>query len=114
MLFGIGGILVTLALGVVFFADDETALITPQTQVVDLGIEGKTNSWKTTNEGITKQSLDQDESDGPSFIVQKNIEPQLRIEIARVKPDGAAVLAGSAPKGATISVFEDKMLLFYQ
>ena len=42
----------------------------------------------------------------------KNIAPPtLNIEIARVKPDGAAVVAGSAPPGAMISVFEDRLLL---
>ena len=36
MLFGVGGVLVALALGVVFFGDDETAKVAPQTQSIDL------------------------------------------------------------------------------
>ena len=36
MLFGAGGVLVALALGVVFFGDDETAEVAPQTQSINL------------------------------------------------------------------------------
>ena len=36
MLFIVGGVLVALALGVVFFGDDETAEVVPQTQSIDL------------------------------------------------------------------------------
>ena len=43
MLFVVGGVLVALALGVVFFGDDETAEVAPQTQTIDL-------SSKTTAE----------------------------------------------------------------
>ena len=36
ILFGVGGVLVALALGVVFFVDDETAEVAPQIQSIDL------------------------------------------------------------------------------
>ena len=49
--------------------------------------------------------------ESPELGKQIVVEPMLGIEIARVKPDGAAVVAGNAPSGAVISVFEDKILL---
>jgi len=85
MLFGVGGVLVALALGMVFFSDDETAEVAPQTQSID----------------VPAKAVD----------APKSAPPTLNIEIARVKPDGAAVVAGSAPPAAMISVFEDKLLL---
>ena len=47
----------------------------------------------------------------PILDIQSSDEFAPQIEIARVKPDGAAVVAGSAAPGALISVFEDKILL---
>ena len=111
MLFGVGGVLVALALGVVFFGDDETAEVAPQTQSIDL-------TSKTTAESA---NMDDNNTDAPQDGVvtpglpfpdnQSNAELALRIDVARVKPDGAAVVAGSAPPRALISVFEDKILL---
>ena len=42
---------------------------------------------------------------------QPSAVSEIRIEVTRVKPDGAAVVAGSSPPGVVISVFEDKILL---
>ena len=111
MLFGVGGILVALALGVVFFADDETAEVAPQTQSIELRPNSQTDTTQAADENTPKQQLDPATSDTSSLLMQQDAEPALRIEIARVKPDGAAVVAGSAPPGATISVFEDTLLL---
>ena len=111
ILFGLGGVLVVLALGVVFFGDDETAEVAPQTQSIDLS--SKPVDAAKTMDGVNAPATQIDEATpgSPALDTQLSAQPELRIEIARVKPDGAAVVAGSAPSGAVISVFEDKILL---
>jgi nucleoid-associated protein YgaU len=111
MLFGVGGILVALALGVVFFNDDETAEVAPQTQSIELHPNSQTDTTQAADENSSEQQASPAASDASSLLLQRDAEPALRIEIARVKPDGSAVVAGSAPPGATISVFEDTLLL---
>lgn len=111
MLFGVGGILVALALGVVFFADDETAEVAPQTQSIELRPNSQTDTTLAADKNTSKQQLDSAASYASSPLLRQDAEPELRIEIARVKPDGSAVVAGNAPPGATISVFEDTLLL---
>ena len=107
MLFGVGGVLVALALGMVFFSDDETAEVAPQTQSIDVPAKPKSAAVDDT----PAPQLDVVTSETPSVDMKNIAPPTLNIEIARVKPDGAAVVAGSAPPGAMISVFEDKLLL---
>ena len=111
MLFGVGGILVALALGVVFFTDDETAEVAPQTQSIELRPNSQTEPTQAADENSSEQQAGPATSDASSLLLQQDAEPALRIEIARVKPDGSAVVAGSAPPGATISIFEDTLLL---
>jgi nucleoid-associated protein YgaU len=111
MLFGVGGILVALALGVVFFNDDENAEVAPQTQSIELRPNSQTDATQAADENSSEQQASPAASDASSLLLQRDAEPALRIEIARVKPDGSAVVAGSAPPGATISVFEDTLLL---
>ena len=111
MLFIVGGVLVALALGVVFFGDDETAEVAPQTQSIDLSSKTTAESTKPGGKNSRAPQVGV-ATPGLSLLdTQSSAELMVRIEIARVKPDGAAVLAGSAPPGATISVFEDKILL---
>ncbi|MEC8109241.1 MAG: LysM peptidoglycan-binding domain-containing protein [Pseudomonadota bacterium] len=111
MLFVVGGMLVVLALGVVFFGDDETAKVAPQTQSIDLS--SKTTAGPANTDGNNSDAP----QDGvvtpglPNLDTQSNAKLALRIDVARVKPDGAAVVAGSAPPGALIRVFEDRILL---
>jgi nucleoid-associated protein YgaU len=97
ILFAVGGILMALALGVVFFAEDEMAEVAPQSQSISLVPNAQTDIPKTASVNSPEQQVD--------------TELELRIEIARVKPDGAAVVAGSAPAGAIISIFEDTIFL---
>ena len=111
MLFGVGGILVALALGVVFFTDDETAEVAPQTQSIELRPNSQTEPTQAADENSSEQQAGPATSDASSLLLQQDAEPAIRIEIARVKPDGSAVVAGSAPPNATISVFEDTLLL---
>ena len=111
MLFIVGGVLVALALGVVFFGDDETAEVAPQTQSIDLSSKTPTEPANTEGSNSRVPQVDVGRHGFPKLDNQSSAELALRIEIARVKPDGAAVVAGSAPLGALISVFEDKILL---
>ena len=111
MLFGVGGVLVALALGMVFFSDDETAEVAPQTQSIDVPAKPVDAPESAAVDDTPAPQLDVVTSETPSVDMKNIAPPTLNIEIARVKPDGAAVVAGSAPPGAMISVFEDKLLL---
>ena len=111
MLFGVGGVLVALALGMVFFSDDETAEVAPQTQSIDVPAKAVDAPKSAAVDDTPAPQLDVVTSETPSVDMKNIAPPTLNIEIARVKPDGAAVVAGSAPPGAMISVFEDKLLL---
>ena len=111
MLFGVGGVLVALALGMVFLSDDETAEVAPQTQSIDLPTKPVDTPKSAAIDDTPAPQLDVVTSETPSVDTKNIAPPTLNIEIARVKPDGAAVVAGSAPSGAVISVFEDKLLL---
>jgi len=111
MLFGVGGALVALAFFMVFFSDDETAEVAPQTQSIEVPTKPADESKSAAIDHTSTPQLDAITSEIPSVDI-KNIALQtLNIEIARVKPDGAAVVAGSAPPGVVISVFEDRLLL---
>ena len=111
MLFGVGGVLVALALGMVFFSDDETAEVAPQTQSIEVLAKPVDASKSAAVDDTPAPQLDVVTAE-TSSVDMKNIAPAtLNIEIARVKPDGAAVVAGSAPPGTVISVFEEKLLL---
>ena len=111
MLFGVGGVLVALALGMVFFSDDETAEVVPQTQSIDVPAKPVDEPKSAAVDDTPAPQLNVVTSETPSVDMKNIAPPTLNIEIARVKPDGAAVVAGSAPPGAVISVFEDKLLL---
>ena len=111
MLFGVGGVLVALALGMVFFSDDETAEVAPQTQSIDVPAKPVDAPKSAAVNDTPAPQLDVVTSETPSVDMKNIAPPTLNIEIARVKPDGAAVVAGSAPPGAVISVFENKLLL---
>ena len=111
MLFGVGGVLVAFALGVVFFGDDETVEVAPQTQSIDLSREPVVKPENTSDNNNPARQVEVVTPDSTVPNTQSNTKPVLSIEIARVKPDGASLLAGSAPPGAVIRVFEDKIML---
>ena len=58
MLFGVGGVLVALALGVVFFGDDETAEVAPQTQSIDLSIKPVDETANTAGDNAPAPQVD--------------------------------------------------------
>tara|TARA_B100000989_G_scaffold87426_2_gene62958 strand:- start:802 stop:1866 length:1065 start_codon:yes stop_codon:yes gene_type:complete len=111
MLFGVGGVLVALALGVVFLGDDETVEVAPQTQSIDLSSKPVNDSSISSADNAVATQVDVAKPELPSLEMQTSAELSLSIDIARVKPDGAAVVAGSSSPGAVINVFEDKILL---
>ena len=111
MLFGVGGALVALALGVVFFGDDETGQVAPQTQSIDLSSKPVDETAHKANDNAPAPQVNVATPESLARKVQTGADTLLSIEIARVKPDGAAVVAGSSPPLAVISVFEDKILL---
>ena len=111
ILFGFGGVLVALALGVVFFGDDETVEVAPQTQSIDLSIKPVDALIDGVGDDTVVPQPEATASASPTPDPQSSAGSALIIDIARVKPDGAAVVAGSAPPKAVISVFEDKILL---
>ena len=84
MLFIVGGVLVALALGVVFFGDDETAEVAPQTQSIDLLSKTTAEPAKTdgNNSAYHKMVLH------PITFsdTRSNDELALRIDIARSNP----------------------------
>ena len=111
ILFGFGGVLVALALGVVFFGEDETVKVAPQTQSIDLSIKPVDALIDGVGDDTVVPQPEATASASPTPDPQSSAGSALIIDIARVKPDGAAVVAGSAPPKAVISVFEDKILL---
>ena len=111
MLFGIGGALVALALGIVFLGDDETAEVAPQAQSIDIASKSAGEQAGLARDKTPASQLDAASFETPPLDIKNIAGAELVIEIARVKPDGAAVVAGNSLPGAVISVFEDKILL---
>ena len=104
ILFAVGGILAVLALSMVFL-DDEVAQLDPQSQEVELStLKLEIGAAQTGKQSMAKPGPEADQPDA-------NITSPLKIDIARVKPDGAAVFAGTATPNATIRIFEGKVLL---
>ena len=97
MLFIVGGVLVALTLGVVFFGDDETAEVAPQTQSVDLSSKTTAEPANMAGDNTGESQVGVASSELLFLDTQSSPELALRIDIARVKPDGAAVVAGSGP-----------------
>ena len=110
ILFGVGGILVVLALSMVFLDDDFTP-IKPQSETIELEtsevMSGETRTKDQLMAGAKKVATPQSLSAGPDVTDIST----LKIDIARVKPDGAAVFAGKAEPNAEIRIFEGKILL---
>ncbi len=106
ILFAVGGILVVLALSMVF-SDNELAQIKPQSETIELETSEIMSSGIKTNDQLmtsaeTVAKPTRSDIDAPSM---------LKIDIARVKPDGAAVFAGTAAPNAEIRIFEGKIFL---
>ena len=118
-LFTAGGVLVVLALAVVFFGGEDLTPIEPQSPSVDLSSTALKAAPKVVLDSVTEksgQAQDQSTEQSLGKFVETGLEESsgastLTIEIARVKPDGASLFAGKAEPGARIRVFEEKLLL---
>ena len=104
ILFAVGGILVVLALSMVFL-DDEVAQLEPQSQVVELASPEIEKGVTQTGDKLASKSR------SPVDEQRHDSTNPLKIDIARVKPDGAAVFAGTSAPNATIRIFEGNVLL---
>ncbi len=110
ILFAVGGILVVLAFSMVFL-DYEGTQIKPQSETIELeAIETVPVGTQTNNQLMANTKI----VEKPQSV---SIRPDadgiilLKIDIARVKPDGTAVFAGTAAPNAEIRIFEGKVLL---
>ena len=110
ILFAVGGILVVLALSMVFL-DHEMAQIKPQSETIEL----ETSKMVSGGTQADDQVMANDKTLAKPQSLAIRPEPEntsmLKIDIARVKPDGAAVFAGTAAPNAEIRIFEGKILL---
>ena len=102
ILFAVGGVLVAIALSMVLLDDEGDQQVQPQSPSIEL-------SKPAAN---TAETLDASKDSGTS-LQTPNVTPAapLTIDLARVKPDGAAVFAGTAAPNAKIRIFEGDILL---
>ncbi len=110
ILFAVGGILVVLALSMVFL-DHEVAQIKPQSETIELETSEILMGGKKTNDQLRAGAKTVGTPQSPSTRPDADAASPLKIDIARVKPDGAAVFAGTALPNAEIRIFEGKILL---
>jgi hypothetical protein len=107
----VGGLLVALALGIVFFASDESDQVVPQVQSRDSITTPQNSSTKALSNPVEVPTKAFSLNDASNHSVKGQAKNELIIDIARVKPDGSALVAGHAGAGALVSVFEGKILL---
>ena len=102
ILFALGGVLVAIALSMVLLDDEGDQQVQPQSPSIELS--------KPAADKVEK--LDANKDSGTS-LQPLNAMPTapLTIDLARVKPDGAAVFAGTAAPNAKIRIFEGDILL---
>jgi nucleoid-associated protein YgaU len=102
ILFALGGVLVAIAFSMVLLDDEGDQQVQPQSLSIEL-------SSPAANKAET---LDSGKDIGTS-LQPPNATPAapLAIDLARVKPDGAAVFAGTAAPNAKIRIFEGDILL---
>jgi len=99
ILFAVGGVLVTIALSMVLLDDEGGQQVKPQSPSIELA---KPAAGRV-------ETLDASKDSGTSL--QPTPAALLTIDLARVKPDGAAVFAGTAAPNIKIRIFEGNILL---
>ena len=97
ILFAAGGVLVVIALSMVLLDDEGDQQVQPQSPSIEL-------SQPAADKAETS------DKDSGTSLQPPNATP-LMIDLARVKPDGAAVFAGTATPNAKIRIFEGDILL---
>jgi len=110
ILFAVGGVLVVLALSMVF-SDNELAQIKPQSETIELDTSEIMSSGAQTNDQLMASAKAVVKSHPLSTRSGVDASSMLKIDIARVKPDGTAVFAGTAAPNAEIRIFEGEILL---
>jgi nucleoid-associated protein YgaU len=102
ILFAVGGVLVAIALSMVLLDDEGGQQVKPQSPSIELS---KLAAGKAETTDASK--------DTGTSLQPPNATPgaPLTIDLARVKPDGAAVFAGTAAPNAKIHFFEGNILL---
>ena len=102
ILFAVGGVLVAIALSMVLLDDEGGQQIKPQSPSIEL-LKPSAGKAETTDAS----------KDSSTSLQPPNATPgaPLTIDLARVKPDGAAVFAGTAAPNAKIRFFEGNILL---
>ena len=102
VLFALGGVLVAIALSMVLLDDEGDQQVQPQSPSIELS-KPAADKAETLDSG----------KDSDTSLQPPNATPAapLTIDLARVKPDGAAVFAGTAAPNAKIRIFEGDILL---
>ncbi len=102
ILFALGGVLVAIALSMVLLDDEGDQQVQPQSPSIELSKPAADKA----------ETLDANK-DSRTSLQPPNAMPTapLTIDLARVKPDGAAVFAGTAAPNAKIRIFEGDILL---
>ena len=100
ILFAVGGVLVAIALSMVLLDDEGDQQVQPQSPSIEL-------SQPAADKAETS------DKDSGTSLQPPNATPAapLTIDLARVKPDGAAIFAGTAAPNAKIRIFEGDILL---
>ena len=102
ILFAVGGVLVAIALSMVFLDDESEQQVQPQSPSIELS-KPAADKAETSDAG----------KDSGTSLRPTDATPTapLTIDLARVKPDGAAVFAGTTAPNAKIRIFEGDILL---
>ncbi len=102
LLFTVGGGLILLALAIVLTKEDSAVPVAPQSPTLNI------SRAQPVAEPAAKDVQIQlkEEKIGPLPVVNA-----LAVDIARVKPDGSAVIAGTAAPNARVRIAEGKVLL---
>jgi nucleoid-associated protein YgaU len=100
ILFAVGGVLVAIALSMVLLDDEGDQQVQPQSPSIELSQPAADKAERS-------------DKDSGTSLQPPNATPAapLTIDLARVKPDGAAVFAGMAAPNAKIRIFEGDILL---
>ena len=100
ILFAVGGVLVAIALSMVLLDDEGDQQVQPQSPSIELSQPAADKAERS-------------DKDSGTSLQPPNVTPAapLTIDLARVKPDGAAVFAGTAAPNAKIRIFEGDILL---
>ncbi|MDC1407606.1 LysM peptidoglycan-binding domain-containing protein [Candidatus Puniceispirillum sp.] len=102
ILFAVGGGLVAIALSMVLLDDEGEQQVKPQSPSIELSKPAADKA----------ETLDASKDSGTSLRpTDATPTAPLTIDLARVKPDGAALFAGTAAPNAKIRIFEGDILL---